>query len=43
MDVGKLGDTKLEDFTNNAYDALTSVGFYRKILNQNKFILNFVN
>ena len=25
MDVGKLGDTKLEDFTNNAYDALTSV------------------
>jgi len=26
MDVGKLGDTKLEDFTNNAYDALTSNG-----------------
>ena len=25
MDVGKLGDTKLEEFTHNAYEALTSV------------------
>ena len=39
MDVGKLGDTKLEDFTNNAYDALTSVSLLRKIVNQKSWIL----
>ena len=25
MDVGKLGDSKLDEFTHNAYEALTSV------------------
>ena len=30
MDVGKLGDAKLEDFTNNAYEALTSVSLLLK-------------
>lgn len=26
MDVGKLGESKLDEITNNAYTALTSVG-----------------
>ena len=27
MDVGKLGEAKLDEITNNAYEALTSVNF----------------
>ena len=28
MDAGKLGDQKLEEFTNNAFEMLTSVSTY---------------
>ena len=33
MDAGKLGDQKLEEFTNNAFEMLTSVSTYIYLVN----------